>query len=896
MSKFASTGDGVPRSAAVAPRVLVCLEDTTVAVVVTGRLMRDGVDGVVVDKPAKLVEEARKGAVTLVVQDRYASGDIGSSLLRQVRVARGEVLPAVVLVTGDLAAPDRHVLEKQYKVQVFLPMGSSPLHIAEALRGAGGLRKHSPDKSEDDLVLHEDEVKNDFDISIESQAAQIDAAFNGAFDDEEDVSLKTVEISQAELQRLKKTGALGGTPRTAAEQEMSARRIHEEITNNTAPGAQTVESDIVDKPIDLSELPAPGGDNDFDLRDGPATAKSPSAPATTSSPAPPAQTTPPVSAPLVPQPISVAAAVVTRPAPPSPTATGNGAPKHSTPSLPPPHDPPSVAADDEEDPMQIQELQRTQAELKRALLAERKARETAQKRVEELEARLTKMGEAPTSTGQGVPAEGVFEDLRYPALLARARAEAFTGSIAMATGGATRTVYLKDGLPVAFSSSEPGQRIGKVLVSQGRITDEQYMKAATRMVEKSIKLTDALVELGLIDAESLAIEQRNLTRDQIIQGFEIVQGRFTTTAGAAPDVNTATFDFGPGEIYVQGYRRYAPPSEMLAGFETLRDKYLIANARLAGFRAKLGLSGEDERLIRLLGEALTVEEAVERASLTAEHCARLLAALQALDLVEEWSPGVEQFRSRIRAERQRQAEEITAHHQEQKRREDRLLEAFERALNGRGDASSLRTAMGSPLVTTSAERLPEKREEKREEKRTQAATPFAKDAASKPPSSSSTLASTLSSAMASPSAPSSASSSSPPSISASPSSYSSSSSTASEPFLTPIAAAPAATAPLIPTPTPEVSSPADKKYREGIEQASQNRLDEAELTLREAVRLDATRPEYLTSLARVLLENPRYERAGTLPVVRSLLDRAVQIAPDHTEAVDLHKQVIAEMA
>jgi tetratricopeptide (TPR) repeat protein len=96
-------------------------------------------------------------------------------------------------------------------------------------------------------------------------------------------------------------------------------------------------------------------------------------------------------------------------------------------------------------------------------------------------------------------------------------------------------------------------------------------------------------------------------------------------------------------------------------------------------------------------------------------------------------------------------------------------------------------------------------------------------------------------------------------------------------------------------PPAEASSPADKKYREGIEQATQNRLDEAELTLREAVRLDATKPEYLTSLARVLLANPRYERAGTLPVVRSLLDRAVQIAPDNTEANDLHRQVVSEM-
>lgn len=89
---------------------------------------------------------------------------------------------------------------------------------------------------------------------------------------------------------------------------------------------------------------------------------------------------------------------------------------------------------------------------------------------------------------------------------------------------------------------------------------------------------------------------------------------------------------------------------------------------------------------------------------------------------------------------------------------------------------------------------------------------------------------------------------------------------------------------------------ADVKYREGVEQAASNRLDEAEVTLREAVRLDASRPEYLTALARVLLANPRYERAGTLPVVRSLLDRAVQLAPDNVEAQELHQQVIKEMS
>jgi hypothetical protein len=862
-------GGPVKCSAPMALRVLICVEDAGVAHVIVARLARDGVDGVVVDTPSRLVDEARKGATAVAVQHRYPTGEIGSSLLRQVRVARGEVVPAVVVVSGELSGPDRLVYERQYKVTAFLPTSASPVEIATAVRIASG----APAAAEEELELHEDEQKNEFDISIESQAhIDLEAAFSGAFDDDDDDSLKTVEISKAELMRLK--GA-----------------VVPAIAPMTEEGSQP--QDV----SDVSRLPAPGGDNDFDIGFG--GTKDPGG----------AERTVPVLA-------------ATSQATAWPASPGNAADE----ARPAPHTPPSVAPDssttapqraaDEGDAMQIQELQRTQAELKKVLIAERKSRELAQKRVEELEQKLLKMGDVPTTSSQGVPTDGVFEDLRYPALLARFRAEAFTGALLMPSSGTTRTVYLKDGLPVAFSSSEPGQRIGKVLVSQGRITDEQYMKAATRMVEKSIKLTDALVELNLIDAESLEVEQRNLTRDQIIAGFEVVQGRFTTNAGVVPDGNTSTFDFGPGEIYVQGFRRYAPSNEMLAAFETLRDKYLVANARLSSYRPKLGLSGDDERLLRLLGEALTVEEAVERANLTPEQAARLLAALQALDLVEEWSPGVEQFRSRLRAERQRHAEELSTLSTQHRHIEDRLLKAFEQALAGRGDSSALSSTLSAARVESKEQKpLLDSRSASSTSMPSLSSASLSSASSSSGSSSSSTSQPALSStAAASRSfktevkatvddkpASSSRSTLSWESSTASPPPQATVSKTIDEPRqpLSSLASTlqSAMPPPAQPTPTVETApqTPADKKYREGIEQAAQERLDEAEVTLREAVRLDATRPEFLTALARVLLANPRYERSGTLPVVRSLLDRAVTLQPDHAEASELHKQVQAEM-
>ena len=73
--------------------------------------------------------------------------------------------------------------------------------------------------------------------------------------------------------------------------------------------------------------------------------------------------------------------------------------------------------------------------------------------------------------------------------------------------------------------------------------------------------------------------------------------------------------------------------------------------------------------------------------------------------------------------------------------------------------------------------------------------------------------------------------------------------------------------------------------------ATEGNWDEAENALREAVRLDASRPSYLTGLARVLLNNPRYERSGTVPIVRSLLERAQALAPDDAEVASILQQV-----
>lgn len=967
-------------------RFVVYLEDASVAQDVVAQLRSKGAEASHADGIDEIVELVKQGGSALLVQDRYAAGQIASSILRQVQSGAGESVPATCWVTQELPAPEKLVLERRYKVQSFLPAEASAADIAHAL--SPNLPPDFPDEmSTNEATAHGLEELADFDID---ESIPVEEASDFIVDENDaDLSVPPPPPVLDEL------GALAADDLAIP------------------PPLPPIGNELTDLPLGLP-------DADFDLAEAEMTYSGTETDIENDVPTPPAEAA--VETPSLPEFSEDFGddALETLP-PPLPTSPSDPQLPDDEESVHPDGVEPSDSERDEE--MQLEELQN-------ALLAETQAREEAEKRIEELEIRLTTADPSLRGAGGGVPAEGLFEEIRYPSLLSICRAEFFSGRLRFQVGGVnTHTVFIRNGLPVGFMSSEPGERIGKTMVAQGRITDEQYIKAATVMVERGIRLADALVELDFIEGETLALEMRNLTRDQIIQGFGLTQGRFTTQDGFDSDDGIATFDFSPGEIYVQGYRQYGPEQQMLGLYETLRDTYLIASVRLGSFRPQLGLSGDDERLLRLLGEAYTLEEAIDRAGVDTGHAARLIAALQELGLVEEWSPGVEQFRSRLRTETQRHAEEIASIREEMSRREQRLFEGFERAIAKIGTASNAQTSLAenlagrahTPQLSAGEESAPAEEaqvteadvaevadedisfptemsdateaESPSEEPATDEPLELATDAVSDGPffrapqtqsvdtSSPYSFTSNVSESVASEeqaddgaasettpftdsyaevsagdavveAAVEDAVETGPGFTSTESTPFSDTAPFSSEPFgASPFDASPdvaeedaseavvedmeavvedmedavisvepetdaaeiavdasieveeesftaeeepAARNPFGPVPEGDLSE-SDEKYREGIELAASGQLDEAEGSLREAVRVDASKPHYLVALARVLLTNPRYERGGTLPVVRSLLDRSVKLAPDDEAIRGFRDEVVQEM-
>lgn len=922
-----------------AARAVICLANAEAADALSMQLGSAGFDTVLRPDVASFVDDVKQGADVLVVQQAYDTAT-GLSLLRKVRVAMGDAVPAVMLETSGLSTADRHVLAKQYEVRSILPDSATPAAIADAVQGAvQGASSVQLDplplEDEDDGLLSlpgdddlldfsalgdglEPEGLDEFDFlgddpveepdpflsptiqttayEPESVPEPVDAGPDPVKEAEaaRDDAERELEAVRAERDRLRSELSEQGAAQSTAqsenaadkatiarlEAEMEAMRTALQVAESAARASnEAAEGNAVDqKAMDRLEAEMQAMRTAVQVAESAAQASKTEAEElhrtidtlkTEFSAAQEAVAAGDAGAQVALKSAQDQAASETR------RADG-------------------LAAD----------LEAARAEASAASAAKTALEAQLVEAQDALDAAIAAQ-DAPDLDPEQLPTEGVLEDIRYAQLLKLCRQARFEGAIEFHVATGTRHVYFKAGAPVAFSSNEPGERIGKVLVNQGRITTEQYNRAATLIVERGLKLSDALVELGVIDHDTLASETRNLTREQIIGGFAMTEGRFKLVTDRSPSDAAQAFEFGPGEIYVQGFKRHAPAGEMAGLYESRRQSYLRAAENLPELRPQLSLDADDERLLRLLGQALTLDEAVERAGLTEDQGARLVAALDALDALETWSPGIEAFMARLGEEKQRYLTDTAALKEEFAERERTLTAQLSEGLarmdalaDGLARLEGLGEAVGrleERLADTTLTTLPTPAQSAAIENELggHAETVVAPSAGAEPEPAAHDAPSVqvAPELQAQPSEPSVQVA--PETTVDTPESYAemgepTAAATVIDPPAEPVAFADA-----------ELGHPprddADRAYLEGLAFARDGTFDEAEKRLRATVRLDATRPLYLWLLARVLLANPKYEREGTLPVVRSLLDRAVQLAPDNTRVCHMHEEIVAEM-
>jgi hypothetical protein len=150
--------------------------------------------------------------------------------------------------------------------------------------------------------------------------------------------------------------------------------------------------------------------------------------------------------------------------------------------------------------------------------------------------------------------EGRLTALPLPQLLQHLRLSKATGVLTVTAGGARKAFYVRQGRIVFATSNLPNDRLGELLLREGKITVEEY-EASIKGLSKGKRQGKALVEMGALSPKDLWDGVQFQIREIVHSLFEWEEGLFQFEISDLPERERITVDLDVGDLIVVGTRR-----------------------------------------------------------------------------------------------------------------------------------------------------------------------------------------------------------------------------------------------------------------------------------------------------------------------------------------------------
>ena len=193
-------------------------------------------------------------------------------------------------------------------------------------------------------------------------------------------------------------------------------------------------------------------------------------------------------------------------------------------------------------------------------------------------------------------------------LLAKMFAGGSTGRIMFRRGEVETVVFFDQGRPVFASSSEARDRMGALLVREGKITASQYERCQSMVAESGRRMGEILVDLGYLKRRELLPAVRRHVEDLVYALFGWDSGRYHISIEAQPCAERIRLSRHPASLILEGVRRklnrttlerlLGPPStvievgdrDRLGGIINMGDLSSEERAALAAFDGQADLA------------------------------------------------------------------------------------------------------------------------------------------------------------------------------------------------------------------------------------------------------------------------------------------------------------------
>jgi hypothetical protein len=248
---------------------------------------------------------------------------------------------------------------------------------------------------------------------------------------------------------------------------------------------------------------------------------------------------------------------------------------------------------------------------------------------------------------------GLLEPARFAKVLFQCWAKNATGALIVARDHENLTIHFEGGSPVHVESSIPGDQLGRSLVNRGRITEAQYSDGAKRAIERGLRLGQALVELAFFTNTELGRELGTTAREQIVGCFASRQGAFEFDPKRRVGTDERPYTINVGHIISEGIKQHADEVILREITGDIDTRYFKLTRSIEELHKRYPLEAKEISFLDFSGRAYNVSDAAEVSGLDLLGAHKLMALLINCEDVQDFTPGVKEFEARIAEERQR---------------------------------------------------------------------------------------------------------------------------------------------------------------------------------------------------------------------------------------------------
>jgi len=221
-----------------------------------------------------------------------------------------------------------------------------------------------------------------------------------------------------------------------------------------------------------------------------------------------------------------------------------------------------------------------------------------------------------------------------------------TGCLAVADRQNFGYTYFDDGRIIYASIVNRRDRLGDLLVRNGRITDAQ-LRAAVDMqaADRDRKLGEILVELGHVTRAELEEHIRVQVEEAVYYLFTWSSGTFNFEAGVRPEREDFLVSINPESLLLEGARRVDEWSLIAKKIPSFDIVFEVDHARLQA--AGVRLSDEQEAILTLLNGRNDVQDVMDASGLVEFEVGKAIYGLLSAGFVRRVGTSATQQSERV---------------------------------------------------------------------------------------------------------------------------------------------------------------------------------------------------------------------------------------------------------